>query len=134
LERVSSAIVPARTFYTPEMTAGSLNDLLLQCTDEALTDLLGKRTREAIYDYLERNCSLSRNEIPTHLNKFIELLEETFGKGSRTIAKSIIRRMYEKLEWKFVDIPGYEFVDYLETIRARIARTLIEQAGMKSTR
>jgi len=128
LEAVISASAIAGSLYAPDAAARSLDDLLLLCIDEVLTDLLGKRTREAVYDCLERNYSLSRSDIPGHLNKFFELLEETFGKGSKTIGKLIIKRMFDKLEWKFEDIPGFEFMDYMEAIRRRIARVLIEHA------
>lgn len=118
----------ARSVYAPDTTAGSLNDVLLQCIDEVLVDLLGRRTREAVYDSLERNYSLARTDIPNDLNRFFALLEETFGKGCRTIGKSIIKRLYAKLDWKFTDVPAFEFDDYMETVRARYARTLVELA------
>jgi hypothetical protein len=133
LEGIITASAPAGKLQTPGATASSLEDLLLLCIDEVLADLLGRRTREAVYDNLERNYSLSRSEIPGHMNKFLGLLEETFGKGSKTIGKTIIKRMFDKLEWKFVDVPGYEFMDYLEAIRSRIARTLLEQAKKNSS-
>src|SRR3990170_395002 len=117
---------------TPHLTANSLDDLLLQCIDEVLADLLGRKPTEAVYDHLERNHSLARNQIPRHLSIFQGLLEEAFGKGSRTITRSIIKRMYDKLEWEFVDVPSFELEDYLEAIRARIARTLLEHAKPNS--
>ena len=128
MERVISASQITGSESELDITAGSLEDLLLQCIDEVLADLLGTKAKEAVYDHLERNHSLSRSDIPRHMNKFVELLEETFGKGSKTIGKAIVKRLYEKLEWKFYDNPGYEFMDHLDAIRARIARTLIEHA------
>src|SRR3989304_9169076 len=73
--------------------------LLLEAIDEALTDLLGRRAREAVYDYLERNCLVARNELPTRLEAFVTLLDDTFGKGSKTIGGGVARRLYSKLEW-----------------------------------
>jgi hypothetical protein len=118
----------AGTLYGPNLAAKSLDDLLLQSIDEVLADLLGRRTREAVYDSLERNYSLARSDIPNELNKFFGLLERNFGKGSITIGKSIIKRLYEKLDWKFADVPGFEFMDYMEAIRTRFARTVVELA------
>jgi rRNA pseudouridine-1189 N-methylase Emg1 (Nep1/Mra1 family) len=133
LEHLISASHVEGRLGAPETTARSLDDLLQQCIDEVLSDLLGTRAREAVYDHLERNYKLSRREIPRHMNKFLELLEETFGKGSKTIGKAIIKRLYGKLEWDFYDNPGYEFMDHLDAIRARIARTLIEHAKSRAT-
>jgi hypothetical protein len=127
LESALSASI-ARSPCVPDITAKSLDDLLLQCVDEVLADLLGRRTREAVYDCLERNHSLARSDIPNNLNTFFELLEETFGKGSSTIGKSIIKRLYAKLEWTFADVPGFQFTDYMERVRARYARALVELA------
>jgi len=115
------------------MTAKSLDDLLVVCIDEALIDLVGSRVREAIYDYLERNHSLSRVEIPRHLNIFLGLLTETFGTGSKIIGKAIIKRLYEKLEWKFENNPEFEFMDYLEAVRVKIAKALLDHSEKGST-
>ena len=71
-----------------------IDALLLESMDEALTDLLGRRTREAVYDYMERNCFVARNEIPGRLDDFFKLLNETFGKGGSTIGKVIAKRLY----------------------------------------
>lgn len=102
--------------------ATSLDALLLECVDEALTDLLGTRAREAVYDHLERNLFLSRTEIPVRLDDFFTLLDETFGKGGKTIGRYIARKLYAKLDWEFVDVATFEFGDYLEMVKARIAR------------
>ena len=71
---------------------------LLESIDEALTDLLGSRIREAVYDYLERSCSLARSDIPTRLDDFFRLLNETFGKGGSTIGKVIGKSSTQTLD------------------------------------
>jgi hypothetical protein len=127
LVRLISAAPTRGALYEEYTSSESLGDMLTQCIDEALTDLLGKRTREAVFDNLERNRGLSRNDIPDHLNDFFDLMERTFGKGSKTIGKSIIKKMFSKLDWDFVEIPAYDFQDYLEAIRKRITRAVIDQ-------
>jgi hypothetical protein len=99
--------------------------LLVESMHEALTDLLGRRAREAIYDHLERNRLIARNEIPDRLCDFLRLLDETFGKGSRTIGKVIARKLYAKLGWEFVEISSYGLEDYLEVARVRVGKGLI---------
>jgi hypothetical protein len=103
--------------------------LLLESIDEALTDLLGRRAREAVYDYLERNCLVARNELPSRLEAFLTLLDDTFGKGSKTIGRVVARRLYSKLEWEFIEVAGYELVDYVEAVKARIGRELVSQTS-----
>ena len=106
----------------------TLDDLVLESVDEVLADLLGRKCKEAIFDHLERNYSIARENIPKNLQKFFELLEEAFGRGSKTIGKAVIRKLFEKLGWEFGEVGSFEFFDYLDAIRARIARELIEHA------
>lgn len=120
--------LPTSTFEDGYALPSTLDSLLVESIDEVLTDLLGRKTREAIYDYIERNYSFNRENLPKNLHKFFELLDQTFGKGSKTIGNAIIKKLFKKLKWEFAKIPGFEFFDYLEAARARIARELIEQA------
>jgi hypothetical protein len=106
----------ARTLTDP------IDALLVESTNEALTDLLGRRAREAIYDHLERNCLISRNEIPNRLGDFFRLLDETFGKGSKTIGRVIAKRLYAKLGWEFVEVSSYDPEDYFKAARNRLNR------------
>jgi hypothetical protein len=133
LNRMITASSGSGDPLAPSSTAESLDGLLLESLDEVLADLLGRRSREAIYDHLERDQSLARTDIPQHMTLFLQLLEETFGKGARTIWKAVVKRIYQKLEWKFYDNPGYEFIDYMEEIRARVTKALIEHTRSCST-
>ena len=108
--------------------AKTLNDLLLESIDEVLDNLLRRKTREAIYQYLARTYSVARDDVPGNMDKFFQLTEEAFGKGSRTIAKCIVKRLFEKLGWKFEEIHGFDFYDYLEFARTRMARELVQKA------
>jgi len=131
LERATNSATVAGNQQVHGLAAKSLDDLLVGCIEETLLDLVGSRAGEAIYDYLERGHSLSRGEIPNHLNIFLSLLEETFGKGSKTIDRAIIKRLYAKLELKFESKPQFEFMDYLEAVRAMSARSREERSRVK---
>ena len=111
-----------------DVGAKTLNNILSESIDEVLDNLLRRKTREAIYEYLARNYSLAKDDIPGNMDKFFQLIEEAFGKGSRTIAKCIVKRLFEKLGWKFEEIHGFDFYDYLEFARARMARELVQRA------
>jgi hypothetical protein len=100
----------------------TIDHLLVESTDEALTGLLGARACEAVFEHLERNCLLSREEIPNRLADFFGLMNETFGKGGKTIARVIAKRLYTKLGWEFVETPTYEFEDYVRVARDRLDR------------
>jgi hypothetical protein len=109
--------------------AKTLHSLVAESIDEALNGLIGKKPTEAIYDYLERSFSLARDDILQNTQTLFEVMKGLFGeKGSRVIALCIARRVFENLGWEFVQVPGYEFLDYVEMARARIARELVQQA------
>jgi hypothetical protein len=114
--------------YDPLSQPNTLNDLILDSIDETLSDLLGTRGRDLIYDHIARNYSFGREDIPLHLNEFLILLETTFSKGSKTICRTIIRRLYSKLGWDFNPVPCFGLNDYLEATKARIGRELFERA------
>lgn len=123
-----TASAHTRELAVLDLNAKTVDSLVGESIDQALDDLLGRRAKEAIYDYLERNNSLARDDIPKNMEKFFRLTEETFGKASRTIARCIVKRLWEKLGWKFEGINGFEFSDYLEMAKARIARELVQKA------
>jgi len=122
LQVTCSASVTA-SLCVPDTTVASLDDLLLLCMNEVLVDVLGIRVREAIYDYLERNHSLARSDVSIHLEVFMRLLEKLFGKGGKTIERSIIRRLFDKLNWKFENEHRFDFLCYVEAVRARFVST-----------
>ena len=96
--------------------------LLIEAMDEALSDLLGRKARDAVYDYLERNCRVARNDIPSRLEDFFTLLDDLFGKGGSTIGRVIAKRLYFKMGWEFMDVHSYNLIDYVEAARSRFER------------
>jgi hypothetical protein len=106
----------------------TVDTLLAESIDEVLQDLIGNKAKEAVFDYLERNYSLAREDIPSNVGRFLLVSEETFGKGTKAISRCIAKRLWEKLGWKFETISGLELPDYLEVAKVRIARELVKKA------
>ena len=113
--------------------ARTVEALLGHCIDHVLSEVLGIKAKEAIYDYMERNYAVAREDIPTNMSNFFTLTEETLGRGSRTIARCIVRRMWQELGWAFTDTPGLEFWDYLEIARGRLAKETVEISKVSLT-
>lgn len=118
----------------PKPTSSLFDRLLVEAVDVALADLLGDRTRNQIYDYLAAHYSYGREEIPERIDEFYTFLENTFAGGSRTVGRTIIRRLFDKLGYEYVNVPGFEFFDYLETVKARVARDAARQELAARTR
>jgi hypothetical protein len=100
------------------------DQLLLGCIDAVLTELLGGKVREAIYDYLARQSSLAKEEIPEHLDEFCELLVKTLGRGAATLERRIASRLYDSLSLEFVDVPHLSLNEHVARIRSIIDRDL----------
>jgi hypothetical protein len=66
----------------------SIDELIFQAIDEALS-ILGKRSREAVYYFLESDYGLSKEEIPSNLKMFHEVLRMIFGAGAYALEKHI---------------------------------------------
>jgi hypothetical protein len=104
---------------TPKIGADEFGDLFIECIEQTLTDLLGAKVREALLDYLARYDRLTRADIPTHLSELSMLLGKTFGKGSTTIEKYIIRKLYAILAWEYKETSNFNFSNQVEEARAR---------------
>jgi hypothetical protein len=93
------------------------SEALVDSISTALTELLGTRAKEAIYDQLARELSLAREEIPTHLDEFREVLKTNFGAAGALIERCIARRLYETLGWKFLDVTGFGLNEHFEFVK-----------------
>lgn len=102
--------------------------LLLESTDEVLSDLFGEKTRDMLYDYLAAQHGYGREEIPKKMDEFYLFLEHVFGHSSRTIGRSIIRRLFAKLNYEYVDVRGFELIDYLQLLNTGLAPDAGSQA------
>ncbi|MGP8069565.1 MAG: hypothetical protein ACLP5V_06710 [Candidatus Bathyarchaeia archaeon] len=99
------------------------HQILLDNTDTVLTEVLGCKVREAIYDNLARQFSLTREEIPAHLDEFSDLLKETFGRGAATLERRIASKLYVALGLEFVDVPNFGLKEHVELIRRIIEQS-----------
>jgi hypothetical protein len=94
------------------------NEALLSSIDATLTDLLSAKVREALYDYLAREKFLAREDIPSHLNQFIALLQKTFGSGSATIQRRITKSLYQTLNWEEIEVTDFGLTEHFALVEA----------------
>ncbi len=88
--------------------------LLAQSVDEGFGDLLGESVKQALYTYLEHDYAIPRSQIPIRLEDFGVALERTFGVSSRTVGRTIAKRLYVKLRMQFVEKPDFGFLEYVK--------------------
>lgn len=94
-----------------------LNLLLLNAVDETLKRVFKKPGAEAIYEYIENECHLKREEIGEKTNVFCAGLERMLGSGAVMIEKLILKNLHHKLKLKFKEKKGCEFADYVKKLR-----------------
>ena len=96
--------------------------VLLEAIDDTFAELLGEGVKKALYDYLERNISLKRTDIPGRLNDFRAALEKVAGTASIVMEKSIAKKVYSRLGLNYTDKPGYTLSDFVAEARRNISQ------------
>jgi len=76
---------------------GRLDDLLLGVVDETLREVFREEGAKVIYDFLENNCHLKREEIAEKPEVFSAGLERLLGSGALVVEKLILKNLYSRL-------------------------------------
>ena len=78
-----------------------LAPIFTESVDDALIGILGNVAGEAVLEHLEKDYSIPRREIPSHIMEFSAAAEKIFGKTFQTIERAIAKRFYRKLGLEF---------------------------------
>jgi hypothetical protein len=97
-------------------TKEEFNRLLLRTIDENLKHIFRETATHIIYQFLENNYSLKREEIPEKLETFMEGLQEFFRSGAHMIEQSILVELHMKLGLRYKSREGYRFMDYIDDL------------------
>jgi len=97
-------------------TKEEFKKLLLQTIDENLKQIFQETATHIIYQFLESNYSLKREEIPEKLETFMEGLQEFFRSGAHMIEQTILKELYSNFGLRYKSREGYRFVDYIDDL------------------
>jgi hypothetical protein len=97
-------------------TKEEFKKLLLKTIDENLKQVFQETATHIIYQFLENNYSLKREEIPEKLETFMEGLHEFFRSGAHVIEQSILKELYVNFGLKYKSREGYRFIDYIDDL------------------
>jgi len=92
---------------------GRLDDLLLSVVDETMRQIFREDATKVIYDYLENNFHLKREEIAEKPEVFSDGLERLLGSAAPVIEKMILKNLYCELRLEYAEKEGYGFSDYI---------------------
>jgi len=94
-----------------------LDDLLLKVVDETLRQVFREAGTKVIYNFLENNHHLKREDIAEKPEVFSAGLERLLGSGAPVIEKLILKNLYRRLGMEFEEKEGYGFSDYIKELR-----------------
>lgn len=110
---VAEVIGVTKRLYTME----KLDDLLLKVVDETLRQVFREAGTKVIYDFLENNHHLKREEIAEKTEVFSAGLEGLLVSAAPVIENLILKNLYRKFGLEFVEKEGYGFSDYVKELR-----------------
>ena len=111
----NSAEFPITTLEcTQEMER--FEDLLLQATDKTLNQMFREEGVRIIYDFLERESQLTREDISRKTEAFSAGLRKLLGSGAPVIEKLILKNLCHQLGLKFVQKTGRGFSDCVKAL------------------
>ena len=97
-----------------------LNKLLLNAVDDELKQIFGEAATSIIYNHLEINYSLKREEIPEKLEVFIRGLEEFLSSGAHVVEKMVLKKVYLSFGFQYRIKEGYNFIDHVNELKEKI--------------
>ena len=104
-------------------TISFIDDLVFKSVDETLAAVLGFTVRDAVYLALLTDFSVTKEELPKHLDKFEQLLEHNFGeRAAEVLSRSIARRLCSELKLSFVEHAGFGLPEYVAEAKSKLLK------------
>ena len=84
------------TMASKSVIAQQFRELLIESIDEALCSL-GEPVKNTIYQHLNEDFKITKNNIPERMEEFSELLHKVFGLGASRLEVRFIKNLNAKL-------------------------------------
>lgn len=102
-------------------TKGEFDKTFRKTVDDVLIQIFGQAAALIIYNYLEKNNSLTPEEFPEKLDAFARGLENFLDSGALVIENIILKHLYSSYGLEFRKIEeGRSFVDYLIQLKRTV--------------
>ena len=106
----------------------NFDGLVFKCIDETLAGVMGFVARDSIYLDLLTSFSVSREDLPHHLDSLMAIFESRLGSGpARVLSRAIARRLYSELQMEFPSKPEADLPTYVneakDVMLIKFART-----------
>jgi hypothetical protein len=95
------------------------NAQLLCAIDDALRQIFTEAGMKIIYNYLDKQCSLKREDVPEKLDAFVQGLENFFTSGAVVVELVILKNLCLSLGFKVKQIQHkQDFVECIEKLKS----------------
>ena len=101
-------------------TKNKLDKLLIKCVDGALKEIFGEAGARIIYDYLQDNHSLKREEIPKRLEDFERGLEKILSSGAWVMERVALKNLYSDFGLEYRNKVNCTFVDHVAQLKTQL--------------
>jgi len=109
---------------TPSATVSlQFSEALLRAVDDALV-VPGEVVRKAIYQHLEDNYEVRREEIPEKLDTFHKAKQAALGKAASVLGRMIARNLYAHLGLNFREYANWTLIEYVDDAKKKLGRKL----------
>jgi hypothetical protein len=128
MESQESEIVCLETLILDSETEKKerFDEFLIQAIDEALCSL-GEPVKNSLYQHLELDFNIQKNEIPEKISAFSDIIHKIFGWGACRLERKFMKNLSSKIQanvdwpelecslsnWIFMEISFEEFVTKL---------------------
>ena len=128
MESQESEIVCLETLILDSETEKKerFDEFLIQAIDEALCSL-GEPVKNSLYQHLELDFNIQKNEIPEKISAFSDIIHKIFGLGACRLERKFMKNLSSKIQanvdwpelecslsnWIFMEISFEEFVTKL---------------------
>lgn len=96
--------------------------LLLEAVEDGLS-LLGDCSKQTLYNHLESNFKIGKQDIPDKIEQFSDAIEKIFGQSAKLLQIEIIKNLYKKVKSDF-EYPDKKselvFIEYVKALSASV--------------
>jgi hypothetical protein len=84
-------------FIQTDSYKNNISTILAEAIQESFSSLV-KSQKYDIFHYLEKEYSITKENIPKNIEKFVNILEDQFGPGAKLIEIKIIELIHKKIQ------------------------------------
>lgn len=98
-------------------------EMLNEAVDRTLNRVFGSTATSVIYNHLENNYSIRKNEIAKKLESFTQAMQEYLNSGATVVEKEILESFYSGLGlFQRVELEGIQNNEFVERLRTLMPR------------